>query len=296
MTRGPSPIRRALTWRSKILAKIVLSRLPFGYAFWKRLSLFEHGRMDDPAYAMGVFERHFSRCAESLRAEDYVGLEFGPGDSLASALVFKAFGASKVFLVDDGAFARRDIGPYRELARHLRALGRPTPAEDGLRDVDRMLEACGAVYLTKGLESLRSIADGSVDFLWSQAVLEHVRKSKFVETLRELRRIIRDDGICSHRVDLRDHLDDALNNLRFTEAVWEAELFASSGFYTNRIRYGEMLDLFHTAGFRTAVCGVDTWPGLPTPRERLAEPFRSRPDSDLLVKGFDVLLHPTAGS
>ena len=32
-------IRRLLLWRLKILAKIILSRLPFGYAFWKRLNV-----------------------------------------------------------------------------------------------------------------------------------------------------------------------------------------------------------------------------------------------------------------
>ncbi|MCH7928982.1 MAG: methyltransferase domain-containing protein [Proteobacteria bacterium] len=288
-------MRRLLLWRLKILAKIILSRLPFGYAFWKRLTLFEHGRMDDPAYAMNVFKRHFSRCEKSLRSDGFVGLELGPGDSLSSALIFRAFGASKVFLVDTGDFAGRDMESYCELAQHLRRVGYPAPSDDALGNVGRLLEACGAEYLTQGLDSLRSIADNSVDFIWSQAVLEHIRKRDFVDTLSELRRIMRKDGICSHRIDLRDHLDFALNNLRFKESLWETEFLSGSGFYTNRIRYGEMLDLFNEAGFRVVVCDVDYWSELPTPRKRMAEPFRSCPDSDLLVKGFDVMLYPNAG-
>ena len=44
----------------------------------------------------------------------------------------------------------------------------------------------------------------------------------------------RRDGICVHRVDLNDHLGGRLNNLRFTDAIWESVLFRESGFYANR--------------------------------------------------------------
>src|SRR2546426_11298751 len=34
-----------IPWPLKIAAKVVLSRLPFPYSFWRRLSLFKHGDM-----------------------------------------------------------------------------------------------------------------------------------------------------------------------------------------------------------------------------------------------------------
>jgi SAM-dependent methyltransferase len=135
-----------------------------------------------------------------------------------------------------------------------------------------------------------------VDFIMSQAVLEHVRRREFVDVVQHLRRVLRPDGVCSHRVDLKDHLSDALNNLRFSERVWESTFMAGSGFYTNRIRYSEMLQLFRRAAFDVEVVNVDRWARLPTPRGRLSEPFRHLSDEDLRVSGFDVVLRPAPGS
>jgi hypothetical protein len=98
------------------------------------------------------------------------------------------------------------------------------------------------------------------------------------------------NGICVHRVDLKDHLGGTLNNLRFSHAIWEGKLFRSSGFYTNRIRFGEMLDVFKCAGFECHLPRVVRWETLPTPRANLNASFRQLPDEDLLVSGFDVVL------
>jgi hypothetical protein len=109
--------------------------------------------------------------------------------------------------------------------------------------------------------------------------------------LRELRRIQRQDGVSSHRVDLRDHLGGALNNLRFRERTWESGFVSRSGFYTNRIRYTEMLKLFREAGFEVEVTNVERWTHVPTACHKMATPFRDLSEEELTVSGFDVLLH-----
>ena len=108
--------------------------------------------------------------------------------------------------------------------------------------------------------------------------------------LRELRCIQRHDGVSSHRVDLKDHLGGALNNLRLQERTWESDFMSNSGFYTNRIRSTEMLDLFRVAGFRANVISVERWAQVPTPRHKMAAPFRGLPEEELTVSSFDVLL------
>jgi len=128
--------------------------------------------------------------------------------------------------------------------------------------------------------------------IFSQSVLEHVRKRQFAETLRECRRILTPAGAFTNHVDLKDHLGGALNNLRFSEERWESPLFADSGFYTNRIRYSDMLSRFRDAGFDLEWTKTVTWQGLPTPRAKLASPFNSLGDDELKVSGFDVLLRP----
>jgi hypothetical protein len=132
----------------------------------------------------------------------------------------------------------------------------------------------------------------SIDFVWSHAVLEHVRRAALVDVIRELRRVVRDDGVQSHQVDLRDHLGGSLNNLRFPTRVWEHDLFAESGFYTNRLRLSQFEAFFVQAGFRVELCHVDRWATPPLERQRLAPEFRRLGDDDLCTRAFSVLLRP----
>lgn len=285
-------IKQALPWQVKILAKIALSRLPFDYRVWQRLNLFKHGDMEQPEYAHNVFLSHFNRVGFSNKSASFTVLELGPGDTLFSALVAWAYGASRCYLVDEGRFARGDMAPYLKMAIELRSKGLPVPTLENCGNLDEVLLACKSCYLTEGMRSFQAIANASVDFIWSQAVLEHIRLKDFPVVVREMRRVLRPGGVCSHRVDLKDHLGGAINNLRFPARVWESNFMAKSGFYTNRIRYREMLGYFEAAGFEVEVCHLDRWGSLPTPRSKLSSDFSKLADDDLLVSGFDVILRP----
>lgn len=65
---------------------------------------------------------------------------------------------------------------------------------------------------------------------------------------------------------------------------------ANSRFYTNRLRYQELLRLFREAGFETEVIRRAEWETLPTPRRKMAKEFAMLPEEDLKVAEFDVLL------
>lgn len=278
-----------IPWWAKMGAKIALSRLPFRYDFWKRVSLFEHGSMEVPEYAFSVFKGHYENVEPETK---FVSLELGPGDSLFSALIAYAFGGKKAYLVDVGRFATEDVQRYRKMEAFLKEKGMQIPCLSQANTVNDILRKCSSHYLTDGLDSLRRIPSSSVDFIWSQAVLEHIRRSEFLDTMRELRRIVRDDGMCSHNVDLKDHLEGGLNNLRFSHNTWESELIAASGFYTNRIRYPRMMDLFREAHFEPRVIRKKTWHQLPTPRSAMDEEFDQYSDVELCVSEFEVVLIP----
>jgi SAM-dependent methyltransferase len=283
-----------IPWWGKICAKIVLSRMAFGYTIWQRLGLFRHGQMDRSEYAIGVFQSHIERAG----LDDIQGctlLELGPGDSISTAIIAAAHGARTV-LVDAGSFVRADLAPYLELAQTLADRGLRPPDLTGCGTIGDVLMRCQARYLTEGLESLRELETESIDLIFSQAVLEHVRKADFLETLRQCRRVLKQGGVCSHQIDLRDHLGGALNNLRFEEKLWESQFFSSSGFYTNRIQFSSMVRFFHQAGFAVNICEVRRWEGLPTRRDKLAKVFQPIPDEELQVSGFDVLLRHGAAS
>src|SRR5882672_1280460 len=240
---------KGIPWWGKLGAKLVLSRLPVDPQRWAALGLFKHGGMVDPGYAVGVFRSHFDRVEFPTKETGFTCLELGSGDSLLSAPIAHVFGAQRCYLVDAGDFASRDMSPFHDLLALLASEGRDVSTFTDVEDWGDILVRCNARYLVSGTDALRSIPSGSIDFVWSQAVLEHIRLGEFLQTVKELRRVLRQGGCCSHTIDLTDHFNGHLNNLRFSEARWEGPWFASSGFYTNRIRFREMMTIFQSGGF-----------------------------------------------
>src|SRR5262249_32325150 len=117
---------------------MILTRLPIPRRLWQTMGL-----MDEESYATGILDKHLRQSGiHSLKG--LTVLELGPGNGLLTAPYALKRGASKVWLVDSECLADPEIPE-------------------------------GAVYLTDGLESMHSIPSGSVDFLFSNAVLEHVR-------------------------------------------------------------------------------------------------------------------------
>ena len=282
-------MREFVPWWGRIGAKLILSRIPAGYSLWRRLNLFAHGQMHRPEYALRIFREHFGR--SGLRAGlPFVALELGPGDSLASALVTAAHGATRTYLVDAGDFATADPVVYREMARYLRMQGLMPPELEAGADRAGLLSVTRASYGTAGLESLRQIPSQSVDFIWSNAVLEHIRRADFTDFIAQTRRILRPGGSCSHQIDLRDHLGGALNNLRISSRCWERQWMANSGFYTNRLRKSQILQIFAASGFAAEVVATQRWDALPTARDAFAPEFKHFDAEDLLVSGFAVVL------
>jgi SAM-dependent methyltransferase len=283
-------IKDKLPWWLKMFLKILLSRMPLGYKFWRKIGLFRHGKMDQAEY---IFENFNFYCNTSgLAAKDLKGktiLEIGPGDSIGTALVSSSYGA-KIILIDVDLYAEQDIFVYQALANRLSSLGLKVPNIDKAKSIDEILEICNAKYLTNGLKSFSNIASDSVDLIVSQAVLEHIKKSDFSNVLNECKRILNKNGIAVHSIDLKDHLENALNNLRFKHNFWESKFISSSGFYTNRIRFFEMIDLFKQAKFIVETSKINKWEKMPTKRKYLSNEFADLSKDDLLVSEFTVLL------
>ena len=282
-----------LRWYLKIPLKFILARIPLSHQTWYRLGIFKHGKMQDFSYAQGVFTAHLARAGllEKEKNIDKVVMELGPGESLFSALLARAYGFKRALLVDVGAFALPGLNVYQSFSQWLANQGLPCPSISNCTSVDSMLAILDSQYLTDGLKSLRNLPDDSVDFLFSQAVLEHVRKDDLVDTIRECWRILKPGGIITHEVDFKDHLEESLNNLRFSDLLWEADWMASSGFYTNRIRFGEMLEIFKIQGFEIAVLHKEEWSTVPIPQKYMQPRFRTIPDSDLKVSSAIIRLY-----
>ena len=279
-----------MKWALKIVAKLVISRLPVPYAFWKSIGVFRHGRMDSAEYPLKIFSLHLQRAYPGGLPPKSVILELGPGDSIASALIGCSYGVKCSYLVDVGSFASKNIAFYQSLASNMRRRRMNIPDLTAAVSFEDVLQICNAKYMTDGIRSLRQISTGSIDFLWSHSVLEHVRKNELEILLQELKRVLKPEALASHNIDFQDHLDGALNNLRFSSSLWESPFFAESGFYTNRVPAITMHGMFKTAGFKIIQEAFGKWPALPTPRKSMHPDYQMYRDDELLNRTSHVLL------
>lgn len=252
--------------------------------------------MESPEYACHVFDLHFRHFfATSVRRQtDFQCLELGPGSSVSSCVIAKAYGCRKCVMLDSADLALTEPGIYRQLGRFLNQLGLPAPNLEDVLSVEAVLKLCNGLYLTSGLESLQKLPDRSFDFIWSHTVLQHVERTDLPATIAEMRRVIRPDGIASHVIDFRDMLTGSANHLAMPGWLWRRGFLRPGGVYTNRVLRSEMLRMFQKAGFEPQVVEQSLWTSVPVPRQRLAKIFQVSPEQDLLTQTMHVLLKPRA--
>ena len=166
-----------IPWWARILVKIVLARLPVPYSFWSQIGIFRHGKMNLPEYAYKIFVQHYKLCNPE---PGFVCLELGPGDSLCSSIISFSLGAKRSYLVDAGNFVSHNMKVYHAMIDFLKNKNMIIPVIGRADTQEVLLEKCKSSYLSNGLKSLKKIPDGSVDFIYSQAVLEHINKNEFI--------------------------------------------------------------------------------------------------------------------
>ena len=279
-----------LPWQFKIIFKIILSRIPFNNIFQEKLGIFKHGEMDNVNYLLRVFDGHLYRAGlnyKKLRNKRI--LEIGPGNSIGNALV-SASCLAESYLIDNGNFACKSIAFYKDLNEELIKRELRPPDIKEIKDISTLLDKCNSKYLVNGINSFKEIPDNSIDFIFSQAVLEHINLVDFKELLYQTKRVLNKNGICSHRVDLRDHLGGKLNNLRFSEKLWESNFFKKSGFYTNRLRCCEIINLCYQVGFNVKEIKKRRWLEPVVNSSKLNYKFQKFSQNELLISGFDILL------
>ena len=225
--------------------------------------------------------------------DNWHGLELGPGDGILSALLAPALGAAGLTLLDSGDYADKDINKYHQqindfLAKfHHYAL----PDYTNCTSIDKILKSAGGAYHSKGLDSLKMLSDDSFDIIYSQAVLEHVRRDEFSETMRQCRRLLKPNGVMSHVVDFKDHLGGGLNNLRISSGLWEQNWFAlKSNFYTNRLRFSEVVKICEDSGFTLKTTEVSRYEITPIQRKQLVSEFSGLSDDDLSISEAHLVM------
>src|SRR5690554_2555904 len=215
-------IKRLMPWWARFWTRTLLAQVGINYRVLRALGLTRHGAMEEPAVAFETFTRHARAAGFPRNGQPFSVLELGPGDSLNTAPIAAALGASRVHLIDAAADAQHSPHTYRQMIAFLRQRGIDVSRIQTFVDLPHLLARCNAIYETDGLAALKRLPDQSVDFIFSNAVLQHVRRRDLPRTIRQLRRIVKPDGAVSHSIGIWDQMGFALNHLRFSRRFWES--------------------------------------------------------------------------
>ncbi len=268
-------------WKLKCLAFHTVARVPPIYRWMQRHVT---GR-----YFFEVTEAEYT--AHAFHLQHFRGgraLEFGAGTNLLVPLMLSNAGASEVIAIDLQRLASAD-----RVNHVIRQLAKRLPGEwPEVMDVGADLARKYRIrYVAPGDARCTGLSAGSVDFICSTSVLEHVPESAIVAILAECHRIASPDAILSFIIDYHDHYAGSgasgsvgtFNFYRYGDALWR--LFNPGMQYQNRLRHSDYRRLF--ADWQTVSEQViHTTAELPP----LAKRFRSYSHGDLsALNGLFVL-------
>jgi SAM-dependent methyltransferase len=200
-----------------------------------------------------VVRRKLARARQHLEAfgrpaDDAVFYEFGAGWDLAIPLSYAALGVGRQVLIDIRPSARVELvnETIALLEREMGPLGGPVPSLGALE------ERFGIAYLAPRDARATGLEAGSIDFITSTDVCEHIPEDDLAQIFRECKRLLKPGGAISCRIDLQDHyayFDPSLSRyhfLRFSDRAWG--LVNSPLHFQNRLREPDYRRLVEEAG------------------------------------------------
>lgn len=223
-------------------------------------------------------------------------LEYGPGDTPGVAILFYAYGAEEVVLIDRFpmlSLNASNIAIISALIEKLppveknRALGifqRTGDPQSGFRE-----EILNYRIHSKGLSCLEE----AVDIIYSRAVLEHV--ADLEASFSDMSCALKPGGLAIHQVDLKSHglhQKSILDFLIWPSWLWYV-MYSAKG-VPNRWRFNKYQDVVAKTGLITTkikCMGMASLQDINEVKNKLASVFSDVSDEDLRCLGFWILLH-----
>jgi SAM-dependent methyltransferase len=266
-------------------------------------------------YCYSVFMRHRVIAARHGLTNCPVNvLELGPGDSLGIGLMALLTGSSQYTAVDAVRHAsvaanlkvfdelvelllnRTPIPHDKECATILPALddyqfphslftpdelskSLALPRLEHLREQLHSLESSTVIrYFAPGGQ-LRSLISESVDWIFSQAVLEHVDRPE--QTYAQCFRCLKANGLMTHQIDYQCHETATRWNGHWAYPRWLWALIKGNRpWFINRMPHSAHIKMHQAAGFD--ICTEALYrPGPGIARHELAAPFKDLSADDL---------------
>ena len=305
-----------MDWRLKGIIQGALSRMPGGMAvndFLQRM-LGERRRLHDHVASKVredwlVHLQHLRQLDFDIR--DATVVEIGSGWLPVFPLCFALAGVRRVHTFD----LHRHLEPaavvtaLHLLEPHLGELASASGrGEAELRahqarllqasNGTQLLAAAGISYHAPADASRTGLADGSVDLVISNSVLEHVPPAVLDALLAESRRILRAGGISLHGVNCGDHYAYAdpritqIHYLRYSERQWRR--WNNDILFQNRLRASDFLAAAKRAGLRVVLDSHRARPELLQrfPELQIDDAFRRYTPEDICCTSIDFAATP----
>jgi hypothetical protein len=271
-----------------------------------------------PEYCYSVWMRHLMTAAGcGLNSNPKTVAELGPGDSLGVGLAALLSGAERYFALDvvEHASAAHNIAVLDALVELFRARA-PIPddtvfphvvprlqdyrfphhiltpdrldralAPERIEHIRASLRDCSSpdalVMYQAPWHSAHVIQNGSVDMLFSQAVLEHV--DALSETYEAMHAWLAPGGYVSHTVDFKSHgfANEWNGHWRYSDLFWKL-VRGKSIWSINREPWSTHLGYLKTTGFELVKVQVSRKPSTLDPA-RVARRYRAAPASDFTI-------------
>lgn len=248
----------------------------------------------DVDYALASLSAYKQLIAQAgLEVEGLRVVELGPGTDFGAQLILASMGA-KVTLADRylaGWDSEYHPSFYRLLAKRWEG---PKSCLEATIDTGEYAESL--TLIEEAAENLVSVPDGSVDFVYSNAVFEHINDLEHVA--REQARILRVGGWAVHQIDLRDHRNFSrpIEHLAISDRKFNKLAQASHYEVGNRYRTLEFWSHFESVGLQVMMRDVNAEAPASYRKNALARLRRSKsaygswPDDDVFRIGCRFFL------
>lgn len=254
-----------MNWRFKALLQQTLSHIPLGeslnYVFQRFVTRTYPRCEREYEEVFAIAKAHLTNAQRHgvMPAADATFFEFGGGWDLLIPQSLFSLGVGRQLVVDLRRLFKRSLvshaagwlGTKTDSAiRRRPVLARARDDAELIASLDSRL---GIRYVAPCDARASGLPSDSIDCITSTNTLEHVPPSDIRLILRECRRILKDGGIVSFRIDYQDHYSyfdpqaSVYNFLRFSEGEWR--LWNAGLQWQNRLRHRDYLAMIAAEGF-----------------------------------------------
>jgi hypothetical protein len=306
-----------LNWKFKAIIQILVDKLPPGLSY--SLYYYIQRKFGELQKTNPLNDLNRSiEIVEMIRKSNYtindkVLLEIGTGRTLNIPIGLWLCGARKIITIDINPYLKKELVlesinwvKYNEykVRKLFNNIANQTQFNNRLRqlisvkpNLNQILKLCNIDYLSPANACSLNLKDKTIDCQFSTDVFEHIPLSILKSIFIETKRILADDGLLVHMIDLSDHFTHfdnsitSINFLQFSEKQWKQ--WAGNKFmYHNRLRASEFYKLFNEIGMQIVMKEeyIDQRAleiinrGFP-----LDNRFAGRPPRDLAISRLDVV-------